>query len=166
MHNNLKLNLNLLEAMYFFWTSVSSKEKISEKYINDVANDSAFTQVYGEEFTKESVRRCLSALSNREPFTGNKAETIFYSRNLMILEYIDTLQDKMNAFKNLRLTDISNSLHYPSITSDLTIFVVPSPYDTVVQKNNSIILNFFKFHLIENQLHADGKSLQELLETI
>ena len=161
MSIKLSLNLNLLETMYYFWIAISSREKLSEKFINDIANDSTFSQIYNEEFSNESVRRSLSALSNREPFTGNKAETRFYSRNLMILEYIDTLQSKMNAFKALRLNELEASI--ASIDNELTIYVVPSPFETVQLKNNSLYLNFFKFNIIDGQLKADDQTIEQIL---
>ena len=161
MSIKLSLNLNLLETMYYFWIAISSREKLSEKFINDIANDSTFSQIYNEEFSNESVRRSLSALSNREPFTGNKAETRFYSRNLMILEYIDTLQSKMNAFKALRLNELEASI--ASIDNELTIYVVPSPFETVQLKNNSLYLNFFKFNIIDGQLNADDQTIEQIL---
>lgn len=166
MISNTVLNLNILEAMNFFWTSIASKDKLPEKFIHDLSSDESFEMIYNEEFTQESVRRCLSALSNREPFSGNKVEARFYSRNLMILEYIDSLDEKINAFKSLQIKEITNYLN-DKISKDISkleIVVVPSPFETVQVVNDTIILNFFKFHIIDGVLKADDQTFVELIE--
>lgn len=162
------LNLNAIEAMQFLWTSIASKDKLTEKFIIDIANTEPFQWIYNDEFTAESVRRSLSALSNREPFTGNKTENRFYSRNLMILEYIDTLHDKINALKGIRLKDIIDHLNTTWDIKDmdhLEVVVVPTPFDTFQRHENKIILNFFKFHLVDGILKADDMSIEEILKT-
>ncbi|MFZ5968160.1 MAG: hypothetical protein ACOYVK_13430 [Bacillota bacterium] len=166
MIKNITLNLNAIEAMYFFWNTISSKDKVTEKFIVDIANMESFQVLYNEEFTQESVRRCLSALSNREPFHGNKTEAKFYSRNLMILEYIDTLEEKFLTFKSLRLQDILHSLHNQAhgvADENIEIIVVPAPFDTHYRDQNRIIINFFKFHVINGQLRADDMDFADIV---
>jgi hypothetical protein len=167
MIHHCSLNLNAIEAMNFFWTSIVSREKLTEKFILDIATLEPFQATYNDEFTQESVRRCLSALSNKEPFTGNKVENRFYSRNLMILEYIDTLNEKIAAFKALRISDILHSfgdLNPIHGIDSLDIIVVPTPFETVQCRGNAIILNFFKFHLVDGELKADDLTLPEILK--
>ncbi|MBB6215652.1 hypothetical protein HNQ80_001741 [Anaerosolibacter carboniphilus] len=167
MINHCTLNLNAIETMNFFWSSIASKEKLSEKFILDIAILEPFQNTYNDEFTQESVRRCLSALSNKEPFSGNKVENRFYSRNLMILEYIDSLDEKITAFKGIRINDILHFIGDLNSTNDinsLEIIVVPSPFDTVQCQDNKIILNFFKFHLIDGELKADDLTIPEIIK--
>ncbi|MFT9496989.1 hypothetical protein [Anaerosolibacter sp.] len=161
------LNLNAIETMNFFWSSIASKEKLSEKFILDTAALEPYQLTYTDEFGPESVRRCLSALSNKEPFTGNKAENRFYSRNLMILEYIDTLPERIDAFKGIRINDILDSIGDLCTNNEFTsieIIVVPTPFEAVEIQGNKIILNFFKFHLVNGELIADGKSISEIIK--
>ena len=90
--SNLKTNLNGLEIMVFFWNSLISKEKVNETFINDLCSMKEFSYIYNEDFSNESLRRVLSALNNKEPFTGNKVERKYYSNNLMVLEYVEQVQ--------------------------------------------------------------------------
>lgn len=164
MSKKLSFNLNAVEVMHFYWTSVGSREKMSEKFITDIASSEPFQLTFNEDFTKESVRRCLSAISNREPFSGNPSESRFYSRNLMILEYFDTLEDKINGFKSFRLNEIVNdsSILLEKLDSDnIEILVVPNPFDTMLKVSNKIILNFFKFSVSDGILSAEGKTLDQ-----
>lgn len=164
MLKKVSFNLNAVEIMHFYWISVASREKLNEKFIDDIASSEPFQLTFNEEFTKESVRRCLSAISNREPFSGNPAESRFYSRNLMILEYFDTLEDKINHFKSFRLNELSKStseLLNKLDTDQIEIFVVPNPFDTVLKAGNKPIINFFKFHITDGGLSAEGKSIEQ-----
>lgn len=164
MSKKLSFNLNAVEIMHFYWLSVASREKLNEKFITDIASSKAFQLTFNESFTKESVRRCLSAISNREPFTGNPVESRFYSRNLMILEYYDTLEEKINGFKALSLSNFSNDTiecFEKSNLNELEIIVVPNPFDTMIKTDNKLIINFFKFNMIDGTLSSEGKSIEQ-----
>ncbi len=164
MSKKLSFNLNAVEIMHFYWISVASREKLNEKFITDIASSDAFQLTFNENFTKESVRRCLSAISNREPFTGNPTESRFYTRNLMILEYYDTLEAKINGFKSLSLSNFSEDTIENFEKSDLLnheILVVPNPFDTMIKADNKLIINFFKFNMIDGILSAEGKSIEQ-----
>jgi len=100
---NIKINLNGLEIMVFFWNSLMSREKVSESFLNDLCSMQEFSYIYNEDFNNESLRRVLSALNNKEPFSGNKPERKYYSNSLMIMEYIDEVQPTINAIKKLKM---------------------------------------------------------------
>lgn len=64
--SNIIIKNEILEMMLYIWDSVSQREKISETFILEVADQKDMQYLYGEDFTKESVRKVLSAISNKE----------------------------------------------------------------------------------------------------
>lgn len=72
----LEMDLKVFETMVYFWMATSEREKVGERYLNDLAAMDDMQVLYGEEFTRESVRKILSAISNRELFRPeNKKRT-------------------------------------------------------------------------------------------
>ena len=66
MLTKVKLNLQEIEAMLYFWHACKDKEKISEKYLTEFAAMPGISLCYDSEFDAESVRKVLSAITNRE----------------------------------------------------------------------------------------------------
>ncbi|MEN2257325.1 hypothetical protein AAIB48_05975 [Paraclostridium benzoelyticum] len=56
----------ILEMMLYIWDSVHQKEKIADSFFIGLSDQPDMKYLYDEEFTKESVRKVLSAISNRE----------------------------------------------------------------------------------------------------
>lgn len=56
----------ILEMMLYIWDSVHQKEKIADSFFIGLADETDMKYLYDEDFTKESVRKVLSAISNRE----------------------------------------------------------------------------------------------------
>lgn len=160
------LNLNAVEAMDFFWQSVASRDKITEHFIVDTGNLPEFKLIYDNELTSESFRRVLSALSNREPFSGNKSEARFYSRNLAALEYIDSIYQKVSMIKQIRMAELIENIekegkNIPSTGFELLI--VPSHLEDVVIKENKIIVNFFKVFVVEGLLQIGERDFKAVV---
>src|SRR3712207_6632459 len=86
MLKRIKVNLEAIEMMNYFWQAASDKENVSEEFFHEVGTMPAMTCIYDDEFNEESVRRTLSAIKNREPFTGNKKEKRFWNYNMWIME--------------------------------------------------------------------------------
>ena len=61
----IRVSFDTIEMMLFFWQSVAEKEKVSESYMIDIAEKEEMKYLYGAEFDKESVRKVLSAISNK-----------------------------------------------------------------------------------------------------
>ncbi len=66
MIKRIKVNLDVVEAMLYYWQATSEKEKVGESYIISIGEFPEMKYLYGEGFDKESVRKVLSAISNRE----------------------------------------------------------------------------------------------------
>lgn len=156
---NIKVNLNGLEIMLFFWNSIISKEKVNELFINDLCSMKEFSFIYKEEFTPDSLRTILSALNNKEPYKANKIEMKFYSNNLRIMEYIDDVLPTINAIKKLNMDLLSQKLG-----EDINeIIVVPGTFNTITKSNHCLIVDFFAVRLSENSLIINDKKIEDAL---
>jgi len=158
---NIKINLNGLEIMVFFWNSLMSREKVSESFLNDLCSMQEFSYIYNEDFNSESLRRVLSALNNKEPFSGNKSERKYYSNSLMIMEYIDEVQPTINAIKKLNLNSIAEKAK-----EDVEVVVIPGLSKGIEKADNKLIVDFFGLKNTENGLVISGESLEAVLENI
>jgi len=158
---NIKINLNGLEIMVFFWNSLMSREKVSESFLNDLCSMQEFSYIYNEDFNNESLRRVLSALNNKEPFSGNKPERKYYSNSLMIMEYIDEVQPAINAIKKLNLNSIAEKAK-----ADVEVVVVPGLSKGIEKSDNKLIVDFFGLKNTENGLVISGESLEAVLKNI
>ncbi|HQO41456.1 MAG TPA: hypothetical protein PLY12_00405 [Bacillota bacterium] len=158
---NIKINLNGLEIMVFFWNSLMSREKVSESFLNDLCSMQEFSYIYNEDFNNESLRRLLSALNNKEPFSGNKPERKYYSNSLMIMEYIDEVQPAINAIKKLNLNSIAEKAK-----EDVEVVVVPGLSKGIEKTDNKLIVDFFGLKNTENGLVISGESLEAVLKNM
>ena len=158
---NIKINLNGLEIMVFFWNSLMSREKVSESFLNDLCSMQEFSYIYNEDFNNESLRRALSALNNKEPFSGNKPERKYYSNSLMIMEYIDEVQPAINAIKKLNLNSIAEKAK-----EDVEVVVVPGLSKGIEKTDNKLIVDFFSLKNTENGLVISGESLEAVLKNM
>lgn len=156
---NIKTNLNGLEIMLFFWNSVMAKEKVNESFLNDLCSMKEFSYIYNEDFNSESLRRVLSALNNKEPFSGNKVERKYYSNNLMIMEYIDEVQPTIDAIKKLNLNKLGEEFK-----EDTEIIIVPGTSGNVQRHDNKLLVDFFSLKNTENGLVISGESLEAALK--
>lgn len=156
---NIKTNLNGLEITLFFWNSLISKEKVNESFLNDLCSMREFSYIYNGDFNSESLRRVLSALNNKEPFSGNKVERKYYSNNLMILEYIDGVQPTIDAIKKLNLNKLGEE-----VKEDTEIIIVPAISGSVQKHDNKLVVDFFSLRNTENGLVIDGENLENALK--
>ena len=81
MIKNITLNLEAIEALHFFWIAASEKDHVDKKFFHDLGQMPAVKLMYGDDFDSESIRRALSAIKNREPFSGNHMERKFWNLN-------------------------------------------------------------------------------------
>lgn len=148
MLQRIKVNFETVEAMLFFWQTTSEREKVTEKYLNDVANMEGFKLIYDEEFDGESVRRAMSAVSNREPFQSkNKKEGRFWNNNLWMLEDLEYTNSMLQPIKKLNLESIVEELKSIKGSKEIEIVeVIFVPYHTAEYNiiDNKLIINFFR----------------------
>lgn len=149
MLKNIKLDLQAVENMLFFWNMIGEKEKVSEIYILTVAEMEQYRGVYDEEFDNISVRKVMSALSNREVFRGdNRKESRFWVDNLWMLEDLNYTMDIVAPIKRLHLDDLVSTINEKvkdySIYETLNVVFVPFYNQPSLVRNNTLYINFFK----------------------
>lgn len=148
MLQRIKVNLDAVEAMLYFWQAVSERDNVSEMFIYDVAAMPGFTLAYDSEFTEESVRRALSALKNREIFSrDNKKEGRFYNNNLWMMEDLEYTNAMVTPIKKLNLEDLKDGLNskYPnSKYEELEVIFSPLHLDEYFIKDGKLVINFFR----------------------
>ena len=74
----IKMNMEVMELMFYYWQATSEREKVGEAYLMTIADHENMQKIYTDEFKSESVRRALSAITNREIFSAeSKKESRF-----------------------------------------------------------------------------------------
>ena len=148
MINRIKVNLEAVEALLFFWQAVNDRESISEMFIYDVAAMPSLKIVYDDEFNEESVRRAMSAIKNREIFTRtNNKEGRFYNNNLWMMEDLSYTNMMVTPIKHLNLDflkEVLNSQFSNNEHEELEIIFSPMHVDEYFIRDNKLVINFFR----------------------
>jgi hypothetical protein len=148
MINSIKLNLETIESLLYFWNAVKDRENISEMFIYDLTAMQGLTLAYDVNFTEESVRRALSALKNREVFTRDtREEGRFYNNNLWMMEDLEYTNLMITPIKKLNLDflrEVLNSKFPNSKYSNLEVYFSPLHLNEYFIKDNKLVINFFR----------------------
>lgn len=148
MINRIKVNLESVEAMLYFWQAVNDRENLSESYIYDIASMPSLAIAYDGEFNEESVRRALSAIKNREVFSrNNQKEGRFYNNNLWMMEDLDYTNMMVMPVKRLNLDSLLEDLNrkYPNAKQqELEVIFAPLHLDEYFIKDDKLVINFFR----------------------
>ncbi|MGL4402280.1 MAG: hypothetical protein ACRCTS_00865 [Fusobacteriaceae bacterium] len=145
MIRNIKVNLEVVESMNYFWTATKEREKVGENFLVTVAEHSLMKKIYTEEFNGDSVRKCLSAISNREPYHGLKPEMRFWNNNMWMLEDMGIMEMMLSPLKKLNLDSVAEKL--PQFSAELIeVAFVPGSIDlyTLDREEKRLIINFFR----------------------
>lgn len=169
MVQRIKVNLEAVEAMLYFWQAASEKDNIPEKFFYDVAAMEALCCAYDEEFNAESVRRALSAIKNREPFVGNKKERKFWNNNMWMMEDFEYTNAMVTPIKKLNLDNMVTKLMHGDNTDkydELEVIFAPLHSDEYIIKGNKLIINFFRIkpNFLDNKTYIEGEELNEYIE--
>jgi len=148
MIKRIKTNLDVVEAMLYYWQATSEKEKVGEPYILSIADFPEMKYIYGEEFDKESVRKVLSAISNREMLNSeSKKERKFWNNNMWMLEDLEFTNMMVKPVKMLNLNSLIDKLNGISEHKEyeqIEVIFVPGHLDDYIIDGNKLIINFFK----------------------
>ncbi len=148
MIQRIVVNLDVVEAMLYYWQATSDKEKVGESYLNNISQMHQMKHLYGEEFKEESVRRALSAISNREIFSGqNKKEGRFWNNNMWMLEDLEYTDMMIKPLKTLNLNLLLEKLkEFPKADKydDLEVVFLPGHLEEYYLVDNKLIVNFFR----------------------
>lgn len=156
--------------MLFFWQSTKDRQKVSELFIFDVIEMSGLRHAYDAMFTSESVRRALSAIKNREIFSGtNRQEGRFYNNNLWMLEDLGYTDRMVQPIKKLNLQYLVEKLKTSQGNEkfkELEVVFSPLHLDEYLIKNNQLIINFFKVKPsdIDETVYIGDKEITAFIE--
>ena len=160
---NINVKLNPVEMMVYFWETIADRGKVNEKYIIGVADEEDMDALYDEEFTKDSFRKVLSAISNRESVNNaTKKENRFWSLNMWMLEDLDNMRKMVATIKTLNLDYLKDK-----ITKDLTIVFIPATTEETIVDGNKLLINFFKISINpfeEDSVKIAGEDFNKYIE--
>lgn len=166
---NIKLNLEEIEAMLYFWHATSEREKVAESYLAEVASMPGLTAAYEDEFNAESVRKVLSAITNRELLSQKtKKEARFWTNNMWMMEDLGFTDMMVAPLKKLNLDSLVGELAgAPGSDRYNEVEVVFSPLhlDEYLIAGNKLIINFFKVSPAdEDAATIGGKDIEEYIK--
>lgn len=169
MINNIKVNLEAIEAMNYFWHAAADKDHIEESFFNNVGELAAMQYAYEDEFDAESVRLVLSGIKNRELINGNKKERKFWNYNMWVMEDFGYTQMMIDPCKKLNLDSLKAELDGVNNKGLEELEVVfTMMYDGVYEiKNNKLIVNFFRVKpddMDEKVTYIDGVEIKEFMK--
>lgn len=148
MLKSIKVNLEAIEAMLYFWQAASEKENVAESFFYDVASMKGMQLVYDHNFNAESVRKVLSAIKNRELLSdATKAEKRFWNNNMWMMEDLEYTSMMAAPIKVLNLDPMVELINErtPDIKhEELEVIFAPLHLDEYYIKDNALIINFFR----------------------
>lgn len=166
MLKNITLNLEAIEALHFFWIAASEKDHVDEKFFHDLGDMDAVKLCYDDEFTAESVRRALSAIKNREPFSGNKDERKFWNLNMWAMEDLELTAMMITPIKQLNLDELVAKMPSDSKYETLEVYFSPIHNDEYRIIDNKLLINFFRIRtsFVDDGVTINDKPLETYIE--
>lgn len=159
MLKHINVNLEPVESMLYYWSSVSEKDKVPESFFVDVAKMDSMQAAFkaSEEFNEESVRKVLSAIQNAEPLSvATKPERRFWNNNMWMMEDLGLTDAMAQPIKVLNLNGLVDKLNeeVPDIEEEeVTVYFAPLHLDTYYIVDDKLIINFFRVMV---DLYGDG----------
>jgi len=160
---SITVNFNTIEMMIYFWESVADRDKVSDKYLIELAGHDDLAPIYDEEFSKDSFRKVLSAISNREILNHpTKKESRFWNLNMWMLEDMDNMREMVQIVKTLNLDHMKDKLD-----KDIKVVFIPGTTDVYKVEEDKLIINFFKISInpyADTRVTIDGKEFNEYIQ--
>ena len=142
--SKIAIKSEILEMMLYAWDSVHQKEKIADSFFIGLADEMDMKYLYDEDFTKESVRKVLSAMSNRELLNKpTKKESRFWNKNMWMLEDLSFTNMMIEPVKQLNLDYMEDKLS----KEEYEVIFIPGHMDEYYIDENKLIINFFNIFL-------------------
>lgn len=169
MIQSVKVNLELMEMLLYYWKATSEKEKVGEKYIYSVVGSEYMKPLYSETFTPEQARQTLSAISNREIFKPTSREAgRFWNNHMWMMEDLGVTEAMMQPVKQLNLDHLVQNPNFSHFDGPLEIVFVPGHLETLYQLPGQLYINFFKLmvNMADGSVTIEDKSLTDFIETL
>lgn len=159
MVQQIKLNLEEIESMLYFWQATNDKERVAETYLHEIASMPGLSSSYDSEFNRESVRKVLSAITNREILSQKtKKEARFWNNNMWMMEDLSYTDSMVKPLKKLNIDDLVEKVQNAEGSSkcdELEVRVSPLHVDDYIIKGNMLVINFFR---VMPSLEDEGKT--------
>lgn len=160
----ISIKNDILEMMLYIWDSVSQREKISDAFLMKVADHEDMKYLYDQDFDKESVRKVLSAISNRELLNNpTKKESKFWNNNMWMIEDLEFTNMMIRPVKTLNLDNLKDKM----AQGDYELVFIPGHIDEYYLDGNKLIINFFKIMVSlydEEDITIAKKPFKEYIE--
>lgn len=168
MIKNIKINLDLLESMLYYWKATSEREKVGEQFLYTIADNDKMKACYSSEFNGESVRRALSAISNREIFRPeSKKEGRFWNNNMWMLEDPEYTMTMLTPLKVLNLDEEIKKISTKNDIETVNLVIIPGHMDiSYIDKSTSTVyINFFRVlpSMIDSSVTIDDMDMKEYI---
>lgn len=169
MIKKIKVEFKAIEMMLYYWQSIAEREKVGEAYILEVGDLAEMSYLYGEDFDKESVRKVLSAISNRELLNNaTKKESKYWNNNMWMLEDLENMNNMVKPIKTLNLNYFIEKLNEKDPQyEELEVIFLPGHGDEYIIDDNKLIINFFRLmvdFMDETKVNISGKPFKEYVE--
>lgn len=169
MLKNIKINMEILEQMIYFWASVKEKQRVDEKFLDGITSRPEMKYFYHGEYTDIEARKALSAITNREPLNSYVKETRkMWNNNMWMLEDDEMMKSMISPIKVLNLNSLIEKVNAknPNYKHEtVNIFILPGTFETEKIDGNNLYFNFFKiFPDWEGNLSVEGKQVEEYFE--
>ena len=163
MSGKIKIDLEAIEAMLYYWHALKDREKVAEKFIYDLTEMPGLTAAYEKEFDSESVRRALSAIKNREVFTSwSKKEARFWNNNLWMMEDLDVTDAMVQPLKMLNPEELESKLNAGQ-AGEYEVIFSPLHFDEYLVSDNKLIVNFFKVKSENGKAYIGEQELTDFI---
>ena len=157
----IKFNLVEVEAMLYFWQATNEREKVAETYLHEVASMPGLSASYDSEFDSESVRKVLSAITNKELLSSKTLrEGRFWNNNMWMMEDLSYTAAMVAPLKTLNIDDLVEELNNQKAEvkyDEVEVLVSPLSTDEYIIKGNRLIINFFKIRPLEDESLVFGE---------
>lgn len=166
MVQSIIVNLDAVEMMLFYWETIKEKGKVADSFMIEVSEKEDMKYLYNDEFNKESVRRVLSSISNREKLNNpTKTEGRFWNYNMWMIEDLGNMNNMVNPIKRLNLDHLKDKID--SQYDNLEVVFIPGHLEEYYIDENKLIINFFRISvdfMDETKVTIDGKAIEEYIE--
>ncbi|MFD3155917.1 hypothetical protein ACFIJ5_03490 [Haloimpatiens sp. FM7330] len=168
MLKSIKVNLEEIESMLYFWQATSEKERVAEQFLTDVAKMKGICASYDDEFNDESVRKVLSAITNNELLSKKtKKEGRFWNYNMWVMEDLEYTNMMVQPVKQLNLDSLVDELKdMNSKYEEIEVRFSPLSLEDYIIKDNMLVVNFFRVKPsdFDDNTFIDGKEIKEYIK--
>lgn len=148
MLKTIRLKLDAIEGMLYYWQATSEKEKVGESYLVNITEFEGMNNLYKEDFTEESARKVLSAISNREMLNdASKTERKFWNNNMWMLEDLEYTDSMVKPLKKLNIDDLVEKVNEEVSETkyeEIDVVFIPGHEKEYYIEDNKVIINFFR----------------------